>query len=51
MRIQVKPMIRFVWLGALVMAFGGLIAVLDRRYRTARRGSEAQEPVAAATVK
>jgi cytochrome c-type biogenesis protein CcmF len=35
MRIQYKPMIRFIWLGSLVMALGGFIAVLDRRYRTA----------------
>jgi cytochrome c-type biogenesis protein CcmF len=26
-------MIRFIWLGALVMAFGGVIAASDRRYR------------------
>jgi len=32
-RIQVKPLIRFLWLGALLMALGGLIAVTDRRYR------------------
>jgi cytochrome c-type biogenesis protein CcmF len=32
-RIQYKPMIRFIWLGAIVMALGGLIAVTDRRYR------------------
>jgi cytochrome c-type biogenesis protein CcmF len=33
-RIQYKPMIRFIWLGALVMAIGGLIALSDRRYRS-----------------
>jgi len=39
-RIQYKPMIRFIWLGALVMALGGLIAISDRRYRTpARKGA------------
>ncbi len=32
-RIQYKPMIRFIWLGALVMALGGLVAASDRRYR------------------
>jgi cytochrome c-type biogenesis protein CcmF len=40
-RIQYKPMIRFIWLGCLVMALGGLIAISDRRYRvpvTARSG-------------
>ena len=33
-RIQYKPMIRFIWLGAIIMALGGLIAVTDRRYRS-----------------
>jgi len=32
-RIQYKPMIRFIWIGAFVMAIGGLISVTDRRYR------------------
>ncbi|MCH7830957.1 MAG: heme lyase CcmF/NrfE family subunit [Proteobacteria bacterium] len=32
-RIQYKPMIRFIWIGAFVMALGGLVAVTDRRYR------------------
>ena len=34
MRIQYKPLVRYIWLGALVMALGGLIAATDRRYRT-----------------
>lgn len=32
-RIQVKPYVRFLWLGAIVMSLGGVLAVLDRRYR------------------
>ncbi len=36
-RIQYKPMIRFIWFGALVMALGGLVTVTDRRYRKAAR--------------
>jgi cytochrome c-type biogenesis protein CcmF len=32
-RIQAKPMIRFIWLGAFIMALGGLVSVTDRRYR------------------
>jgi cytochrome c-type biogenesis protein CcmF len=39
LRIQYKPMVRFIWLGALVMALGGFIAITDRRYRT-RRATE-----------
>lgn len=34
-RVQVKPLVRFIWLGALVMALGGLLAISDRRYRLA----------------
>jgi len=32
-RIQYRPMIRFIWFGCIVMALGGLIAVSDPRYR------------------
>ena len=33
-RVQYKPMIRFIWLGAFIMALGGMIAISDRRYRS-----------------
>jgi cytochrome c-type biogenesis protein CcmF len=36
MRIQYKPMVRFIWLGAIIMALGGLIAITDRRFLTRR---------------
>jgi len=39
-RVQYKPMIRFIWLGALVMALGGLIATTDRRYRMRARATQ-----------
>jgi cytochrome c-type biogenesis protein CcmF len=45
-RIQYKPLIRFIWLGALVMALGGLIAISDRRYRSGVR-AKAAAPVKA----
>ncbi len=32
-RIEHKPMVRWIWLGALLMAFGGLVAMADGRYR------------------
>ena len=32
-RVYVKPFIMWVWGGCLVMAFGGFLAVTDRRYR------------------
>lgn len=33
LRLQYKPMVRFIWFGAFTMALGGLIATFDRRYR------------------
>jgi cytochrome c-type biogenesis protein CcmF len=33
MRIQYKPLVRYIWLGALIMALGGVLAATDRRYR------------------
>ena len=33
MRVYYKPMIRWIWLGCLFMAIGGVLAVSDRRYR------------------
>ena len=40
LRLQYKPMVRFIWLGALVMALGGLVAVTDRRYRSQRAAAD-----------
>ncbi len=33
LRLHVNPLAAFVWLGALVMAFGGLLSLIDRRLR------------------
>jgi cytochrome c-type biogenesis protein CcmF len=41
MRIQYKPLVRYIWLGALVMAIGGLVAATDRRYRVKVPATEA----------
>ncbi len=32
-RVHIKPFVRFIWLGGLMMALGGVLAALDRRYR------------------
>jgi cytochrome c-type biogenesis protein CcmF len=47
-RIQYKPLVRFIWLGALVMALGGLVAATDRRYRERGRVAAAADQVQAA---
>jgi cytochrome c-type biogenesis protein CcmF len=45
MRLQYKPMVRFIWFGCFVMMVGGFIAITDRRYRT--RKQEALESLGA----
>jgi cytochrome c-type biogenesis protein CcmF len=40
-RVHHKPLVNWIWLGCLLMAMGGLLAVLDRRYRTVRQTSSA----------
>ena len=32
-RLQYKPLIRWIWGGAILMGFGGLLTAFDRRYR------------------
>jgi cytochrome c-type biogenesis protein CcmF len=45
MRLQYKPLIRYLWLGSLLMAFGGLMATTDRRYRTELAQARAETTV------
>ncbi len=48
MRLQYKPLVRYIWFGALIMALGGLVAITDRRYRVPRTAEAgALEPGAA----
>jgi cytochrome c-type biogenesis protein CcmF len=35
-RIHVKPFVRWIWLGGLLVAVGGLVTLLDKRYRRIR---------------
>ncbi len=35
-RIHIKPFVRWIWFGAVIMALGGGLAILDRRYRRVR---------------
>ncbi len=36
LRLYHKPFIRWIWLGTLIMGFGGLLAATDKRYRKAK---------------
>ena len=47
-RLYYKPFVRWLWLGALFMACGGVLAVTDRRYRQIRlRAADPQAVYAA----
>jgi len=40
-RVYSKPFVTWIWGGCILMALGGFIAILDRRYRTATRRAPA----------
>ena len=42
LRLYVKPFIRWIWFGTIIMALGGLLAATDRRYRVAGKNKEAK---------
>lgn len=39
-RIYYKPYIRWIWLGAIIMSIGGLLALTDKRYRFRKKLTE-----------
>lgn len=49
MRVHLKPFVRWIWLGALMMAFGATLAVADKRYRKVNAAApiNAAQPVGA----
>ena len=38
LRVHVKPFVRWIWAGALLMALGGLVTATDKRFRAHRSG-------------
>ncbi|MBE0627884.1 MAG: c-type cytochrome biogenesis protein CcmF, partial [Burkholderiales bacterium] len=46
-RLYYKPFISWIWSGCLLMGFGGLLAVIDRRYRVKTRAAAVQTGAAA----
>ncbi|QIK38466.1 heme lyase CcmF/NrfE family subunit [Caldichromatium japonicum] len=47
-RLYYKPYVRWIWLGCLLMAAGGLLAASDRRYRLAHQGAAVPSGIALA---
>ncbi|GLX79171.1 c-type cytochrome biogenesis protein CcmF [Thalassotalea insulae] len=42
-RVHFKPFVRWIWLGAIFMAFGGFMAMLDKRYRRKKTAKAAEK--------
>ena len=51
LRLHYKPLVRWVWVGALLMALGGVTAVTDARYRRLRVRRDSAVGTAAAEAK
>jgi cytochrome c-type biogenesis protein CcmF len=49
-RLHHKPMVNWIWGGCLLMALGGLLAVMDRRYRVRRATAAAPAAPPAASA-
>jgi cytochrome c-type biogenesis protein CcmF len=47
-RVHHKPFVNWIWGGCVLMALGGVLAVLDRRYRTSRVRSSGSQGVSPA---
>ena len=43
-RLHHKPFVNWIWIGCVLMALGGLLAVMDRRYRKVRKHSQVGAP-------
>jgi len=44
-RVYYKPFVDWIWGGCLMMAFGGLLALADKRYRISKRNDQSSQPV------
>lgn len=49
-RVHFKPFVRWIWLGAIFMALGGVLAILDKRYRRKKKVKVAGNTVSATTT-
>jgi cytochrome c-type biogenesis protein CcmF len=47
MRVYYKPLVGWIWGGCVLMALGGVLAVLDRRYRARRQAAIVVSPPSA----
>ncbi|MFK7975057.1 MAG: heme lyase CcmF/NrfE family subunit [Halioglobus sp.] len=47
MRLHYKPMVRWMWLGAILMGLGGFATVMDKRYRPQRVASQSSRAAGA----
>jgi cytochrome c-type biogenesis protein CcmF len=48
-RVYLKPFVRWIWLGAILMMFGGFVAASDRRFRVIAADPRRTEPSPAGT--
>ena len=45
-RVHIKPLVRFIWFGGILIALGGVLSIFDRRYRAPVARSSQQAPPA-----
>jgi cytochrome c-type biogenesis protein CcmF len=50
-RVHYKPFVRWIWLGAIFMSIGGILAIMDKRYRVAKKNKGSERKAALANNK
>jgi cytochrome c-type biogenesis protein CcmF len=45
-RVHIKPLVRFIWIGGVLIALGGVLSIFDRRYRAPLARRTRQTPAA-----
>jgi len=50
MTLYVKPFVRWIWMGAVFMGIGGVMAALDKRYRKLRARDQLRQPAEGAVT-
>jgi cytochrome c-type biogenesis protein CcmF len=45
-RVYWKPLVPWIWIGCVIMAFGGVVSLSDRRWRVGAGARAARRPIA-----
>jgi cytochrome c-type biogenesis protein CcmF len=45
-RVYIKPFVQWIWVGSILMALGGILTMVDKRYRLKKKNTKTKEAAA-----